>query len=65
MISPEQRYRNAIRKARIRSDRDLRRFLAGEIEILATSDFERRELIGAIGQDYEAGLAAARQEATP
>lgn len=51
-ISAEQRYRNAVRKARIRSERDLRSFLAGTLEILSTGHFERDELIAAISRAY-------------
>jgi len=48
-MTAEQRYKQAIVKARIIAQRELRQFLAGEIDILPCSgDRERQFIIDAI-----------------
>jgi hypothetical protein len=60
MLTPEMRYRQAIRKARIIAHRELLDFLAGKRDWLECStDRERAFVIAEIGRAYEAGRASA------
>lgn len=62
-VSPEQRYRNAMRKARIRQERGNRDFEAGRAQIISVAHFERDEIIAAIGRAYRDGARVAREVA--
>lgn len=62
-ISPEQRYRNAVRKARIRQERGIRDFEAGRTQIISVAHFERDEIIAAIGRAYRDGARDAAETA--
>jgi hypothetical protein len=59
-LTPQMRYRQAIRKARIVVERELREFLAGKRDWLECGmDRERDFVIAEIGRAYEAGKTAA------
>lgn len=70
MLTPEQRYRQAMKKALIMSDRNVRRFLAGELQICPAMPM-REYLTQEIGRAYEAGkrdgmmLAKATSQGSP
>jgi hypothetical protein len=60
MLTPEMRYRQAIRKAQIIAHRELLEFLAGNRPWLeCSSDREREFIIAEIGRAFEAGRASA------
>jgi hypothetical protein len=63
VLTPEQRYQQAIRKARIQAARELRDLLAGKISCTTASgqEIERAALIAEIDRAYRAGYADARQ----
>ena len=56
MLNAEQRYRQAIQKARLMAQRELRAFMAGEIDVLPCSgDRERQFIIEAIERAAQEG----------
>lgn len=60
-LTPALRYRQAVVKARILAERDLRQYLAGEIEWLPCSkDREREIIMEEIGRAFGAGVAFAQ-----
>ncbi len=63
MLTAEQRYRQAIRKARILSARELRLMMEGKREDSGTPtmDLERKFLIAEIERAYQLGLQHANR----
>lgn len=55
-LTPQMRYRQAIRKARIIAQRQMREFMTGKRDYLeCTTDQEREFVTAEIGRAYEAG----------
>jgi hypothetical protein len=60
MLTPEQRYWQALKKARLRSRRNFRRVMEGKEHVIwCLRDMEKAALIEELGRAYEAGRSAA------
>lgn len=55
-MTPQQRYHQAVRKARILGARSMRKMLAGEAPFAeCVMDLERAAIIAELGRAYDAG----------
>ena len=65
MITAEQRYRQAIRKARLQGARSMRRMLEGKEPFAeCIMDLEQKALIKEIDRAFEAGMTLTTPEKT-
>lgn len=63
LVDAAQRYRNAVRKAQIRSTRNVRLAMEGKMDVIPCGHPEP-DLIKAIQRAYEDGFAAGRRRSS-